>query len=157
MSEFFLPSNHSLHQKRILAIDYGEKVMGLASYWVNVDPYPLLAGRIITQEIESIEETLDKMILDESIDVIVIGIPHLVDGKTSTMTNKVIFFINQLKNKLSIPVYEQDETLSTFEAKDRMLKSPRFNFKVDIQQIDSMSATIILEDFVRRCQGGFLL
>ena len=48
-----------------------------------------------------------------------------------------------------VSLYFQDETLTTKEAEERMKKSPRFNFKVDPTQIDSLSASIILEDFLR--------
>jgi putative Holliday junction resolvase len=46
-------------------------------------------------------------------------------------------------------VYEQDETLSTQDAKNRMLNSPKYNFKIDLQKIDALSAAIILEDFMQ--------
>ena len=53
-----------------------------------------------------------------------------------------------LTQALKVPVYKQDETLSSFEAEERMRNSPRYNFKVDLSMIDSVAATIILEDFL---------
>ncbi len=48
----------------------------------------------------------------------------------------------------SIPLFFQDESLSTFEAEERMRESPRYNFKVDKKQLDALAASIILEDFL---------
>jgi putative Holliday junction resolvase len=31
-----------------------------------------------------------------------------------------------------------------------MKNSPRYNFKVDLKQIDAVAASVILEDFIRR-------
>jgi putative holliday junction resolvase len=157
MTSFQLPESHSLFKKRILALDYGEKVIGLASFWIGVDPFPLLAGRLITEKSLDVCKDLQKIIDDEDIHLVVVGIPLLTDGKATSTTEKVQKFAQKLKLNLSVPVHEQDETLSTFEAKDRMKNSPRFDFKVDMQQIDSMAASIILEDFIHRCQQGFLI
>jgi putative Holliday junction resolvase len=156
MSEFQLVSHHPLVSKRILALDYGEKVIGCASFWVNHDPYPLMAERIVLKS-QPFWEPIQQRIDEESIDLVVVGIPYLTDGKSTSTTEKMKSFSKQLSQVLGVPVYEQDETLSTQTAKDRMMNSPRFNFKVDIQQIDSMSAVVILEDFIHRCQRGFLL
>ncbi len=82
-------------------------------------------------------------------DFILIGIPYFTDGKASTMTKTILEFAKLLTEQLSIPVYERDETLTTFEAKERMKSDPRFNFKVDLKQIDALSAVIILEEFVK--------
>lgn len=133
----------------ILAIDYGTKVIGTAKYTVGVDPYPLMLQKIIVKsENETINE-LKKIIEDESIDIIVIGIPYFVDGKESeqTKTNKI--FADKLKKTFStLKFFEQDETLTTKEAEERMINSPQFNFKIDRTKIDCMSAVVILEDFL---------
>ena len=64
-------------------------------------------------------------------------------------TKNALNFISLLRSSLSLSVFEQDETLSTFEAESRMKESPRYNFKIDPKQIDALAASIILEDFVK--------
>ena len=91
-----------------------------------------------------------KVINDELIDLLVIGLPYLTDGKKTSTTTKVQEFIHFIKNHFTLPIYEQDETLSTFEAESRMKNSPRYNFKIDLKQIDAVAASVILEDFIRR-------
>ena len=83
-----------------------------------------------------------------------IGVPYLLDGQESTQTKKIKNFIQKFFKQFSdIDCFEQDETLSSFEAQERMKNSPRYNFEVDIKQIDSLSAAIILEDFVKRIEN----
>ncbi len=150
MSEFNLPTTDELNLKNILALDFGEKFIGVASFCVNRDPFPSPFGRIANTSKEAVIRELNKIIDDEIIDLIVIGVPHLIDGKKTSTTAKAEGFIQFIKEHFSLPIEEQDETLSTFEAESRMKNSPRYNFKVDLKQIDAVAATVILEDFIRR-------
>lgn len=150
MTEFTLPSEHSLHLKNILAMDFGEKFIGVATYCVNRDPFPTPYGRIQNTGPEAVIKELKKIIDDEFIDLIVIGLPHLTDGKKTSTTEKAQKFVNFIKEHFTLPIEEQDETLSTFEAESRMKNSPRYNFQVDLKQIDAVAASVILEDFIRR-------
>lgn len=156
MSEFALPTDHPLHHKNILAMDFGEKFIGVAMYYVNRDPFPTPYGRIQNLGPETVIKELKKIIEDEFVDMIVIGLPHLTDGQKTSTTSKAQNFVNFIREHFTLPIEEQDETLSTFEAESRMKNSPRYNFQVDLKQIDAVAASVILEDFIRRtkhCPG----
>jgi putative Holliday junction resolvase len=150
MSEFEISQNHPLHLKTILAMDFGEKFIGTATFCVNRDPFPTPYGRIVNSSKEKIIHEISKIIDIEGIDILVVGLPYLIDGKKTSTTLKAQLFSTFIKEHFSIPVFEQDETLSTYEAESRMKNSPRYNFKVDLKQIDALAASIILEDFIRR-------
>lgn len=150
MSEFTLPHDHPLHMKNILAMDFGEKFIGVATYCVNRDPFPTPYGRIANTGSEAVIKELKKILDDEVTDIIVIGLPHLIDGKKTSTTEKAQKFVNFIREHFTLPIEEQDETLSTFEAESRMKNSPRYNFQVDLKQIDAVAASVILEDFIRR-------
>jgi len=150
MSEFSLPAAHPLFEKKILAIDWGSKFLGLASYHVGRDPYPLAYGRLPGGAFEKVWPLLKQILDDEFVDLVVVGVPFLTDGKAGSSTIKTREFLSQLSQVCQLPLHEQDETLSTFEAEERMKKSPRWNFQVDLSEIDAVSATVILEDFLRR-------
>lgn len=150
MNEFHLPEDHPLHLKNLLAIDFGEKVIGLASYCVNRDPYPIPYGRIINKGLDVVKKELSRILDDECIDIIIVGLPRLTDGKETQSTDRARQFLNWVREQFNLEVHEQDETLSTYEATERMKNSPRYNFTVDLTQIDAVSASIILEDFIRR-------
>ena len=136
--------------KKILAIDFGTKVIGTAIFCPGKDPFPYIAEKIIYKSHEDSIKNLIKLIDDEVIDVVVLGVPFFVDGKESDNTKFVRQFGEELKAKLNgLSFFEQDETLTTKAAEERMKSSPQFNFKVDVKMIDCVSATIILEDFIR--------
>lgn len=135
--------------KHILAIDYGQKVTGLATYYVGRDPFPLTYGKLIYKDDPTLIEDLITTIDEEFIDIIVIGIPYFTDGKESTMTKTIKGFISQLEKAVKQPVFTIDETLTTFEAEQRMLKDPKYNFKIDPKKIDELCAAIILEQFLK--------
>jgi putative holliday junction resolvase len=135
--------------KRLLAIDWGEKFIGIATYHVGMDPMILAWGRLKGGNFSDVWTQLKKVLEDESIDEVIVGVPFLTDGKAGSMTHKAREFLNELVKVCSLRVHEQDETLSTFEAEERMKRSPRYNFQVNLSEIDALSATIILEDFLR--------
>lgn len=150
MNEFHLQSEHPLNLKTILAMDFGEKFIGLATYCVNRDPYPTPYGRIENKSWDFVNKELHKIIQDELIDLIVIGVPLLLDGKATSSTQRAKDFIQLVQNRFALPLYEQDETLSTFEAESRMKNSPQYNFQADYSKIDAVAASVILEDFIRQ-------
>ena len=150
MNEFHLSPDHPLHLKTILAMDFGEKFIGVATYCVNRDPFPTPFGRIANKGSEIVLKELRRILDDECVDLVVIGVPHLIDGKATSSTERARSFIHLVREQISLPVEEQDETLSTFEAESRMKNSPQYNFRVDLSKIDAIAACVILEDFIRR-------
>ena len=153
MNEFSLPPDHQLNLKTVLAMDFGEKFIGVATFCVNRDPYPTPYGRIQNKITEQVIRELQKIIDDEFVDLIVIGLPFLTDGQKTKMTGKAQEFVKLISESFTLKVFEQDETLSTFEAESRMKASPRYNFQVDLKHIDAVAATVILEDFIRIRKG----
>lgn len=149
-----VPKKSDIQNKHILAIDYGQKFTGLANYKVGVDPFVFLFGRIKYESDEQLIKEILQVVEDEFVEILVCGIPRFTDGKESKMTQTVKDFANNLSKQAGIPVYFIDETLTTFEAEERMKNDPRFNFQVDMKQIDAVAASIILEEFVNSSSEG---
>lgn len=139
-----------IDRKHLLAIDYGRKFTGVATHRVSIDPIIIPYGRIQYQNDQQLVREIQHIIEEEFIEAVVLGVPHFTDGTESTMTKTVKEFGKVLEASLSIPLYLQDETLSTKEAEDRMSRDPRYNFQVDYSKIDAVAATVILEDFLNR-------
>lgn len=156
MDDFRMAQGHRLMDKKILALDWGAKFIGVATFHIGRDPFPLAWGRVAGGAFEAVWPKLRQIFDDEAIDEVVVGVPFLTDGKAGSSTIKAREFLTQLSGVCSLPIHEQDETLSTFEAEERMKKSPRWNFQVDLSEIDAVSATVILEDFLRRMKTSAL-
>lgn len=136
--------------KNILSIDFGTKVIGSAMFRPGRDPFPYSFQKIIYKSHEDSIKKIQTIVRDEDVEVIVLGVPFYVDGKESNNTLFVRSFGEVLKAELNgLTFLEQDETLTTKAAEDRMKNSAEFNFKVDPTKIDCLSAVIILEDFIR--------
>ena len=135
--------------KNILGIDFGTKVIGLATFCPGNAPFPTPYGRVISQDRKSDITEILKIVSLENIELIVIGLPKFLDGKETKMSKIVEKFGKDLsKNLPDMEITYQEETLSTKEAEQRMLNSPRYNFKIDPKQIDAVAASIILEEFI---------
>lgn len=131
--------------QRLLGVDFGTKVVGLGFFTPGQDPFPLLHGRIVGKKDPQVIEDIAAIVQNDAVDAVVVGVPH---WNNSRMTQRILGFVRQLEIHLAVPVHTQDESLSTFEAAERMRKDPRFQFRVDPQRIDEMAASIILEDFL---------
>ncbi|MCT4640909.1 MAG: Holliday junction resolvase RuvX [Bacteriovoracaceae bacterium] len=135
--------------KHLMCFDYGRKITGISSYKYGSDPFVLGFGRIEYKDDETLIQQILKICDDEFVDIIVIGVPYFTDGTPSKLTLEIQNFIKKLQSKTNLNVFEQDETLSSFEAKKRMQSDPKFNFKIDPKKIDEVAACIILEEFIK--------
>ncbi len=137
-----------LKDKIILAVDYGTKKTGLALFAPG-DPYPRPYDTVPYHDDDQLIAAIKQVVSDGGVSIVVLGMPRFLDGKPSSMTVRVEEFSEKLKDALApLPLYEQDEALSSTEAKERMRESARYNFKVDPAKIDELAAAIILEDFL---------
>lgn len=140
----------TFENKKIMAIDFGSKVLGTAFFCPGRDPFPYIGQKIISNsDLETIK-FLGLLIEEESVEVLVLGVPYFIDGKESETTKLVKRFGKLIKTSFPpLEFFEQDETLTTKAAEERMKNSAQFNFKIDMTKIDCVAATIILEDFIR--------
>ena len=151
MMDFSLyPRFKTFYNKQILAIDFGLKVTGTALFCPGRDPFPYIGEKIIYQSLAETLNKLSKIIEDENVEILVLGVPYFIDGKSSETTKLIQNFGELLKNQFpNLDYFEQDETLTTKAAQERMKTSAAYNFKIDFTKIDGVAATIILEDFIR--------
>jgi putative holliday junction resolvase len=93
-------------RKRILAIDYGAKRIGLA----KTDPLQLFAQPVGTFDEEQLLHVLDDINHTEGIECIVLGYPLNADGTQNRMTGIVDAFAERLRQQFnSIPILFIDE------------------------------------------------
>ena len=118
----------------ILAIDYGERFLGLAVRTAKTTiPIPL---KVIDSKNDIIKKSLIDCIKEYSINEIVIGYPIGLNNSENRMTNLVNDFIEDI-NEFNIPIFKIDERLSS-----KLFKS---NSK---DRIDDLSALEILESYI---------
>ena len=132
---------------RILSIDYGKKRTGLAVS----DPLQLIAGGLATVATSDLWDYLQRYVASEQVERIVIGEPRQPNGQPSENLARVQQFVNRWRKAMpQIPIEYYDERYTSVLAHQAMLDAGlRKKARQDKALVDEISATIILEDYLR--------
>ena len=132
---------------RILSIDYGRKRTGLAV----TDPLQIIAGGLATVATSELFEWLQAYIAREPVERIVIGEPRQPNGEPSENLARVQQFVNRWSKAVpNIPIEYYDERFTSVLAHQAMLDGGlRKKARQNKGLVDEISATIILEDYMR--------
>jgi putative Holliday junction resolvase len=120
---------------RFIGLDVGQKRTGLAVASAGAR----LAAPYATLETSKVIEELDRLAAEEELAAVVVGLPRNLEGDDTQQTRWVRQWVKEAKSKLPVPMYWQDEALTTHLAKNRGQKSP---------QLDAEAASIILQDWL---------
>lgn len=133
---------------RIIALDLGTKKIGIAvsdETQIAVRPHSVIkrhSWKELLKHIISLINELDARAL-------VLGLPVNFDGSPCEMTDEALRLARNFSLSLSIPVFLQDERLTSYAAQ-RYLKQLKLSEKEVLKRIDSEAAVIILSDFIDR-------
>jgi putative holliday junction resolvase len=131
---------------RILAIDYGQKRVGVAV----TDEMQMIAGPLETIHSKDILEFLADYCSREKVECIVVGEPRQMDGSPSESARFVEPFIRSLQSSFpSIPVERMDERFTSMMASQAILMSgARKKKRQDKSLVDKVSAVLILQSYL---------
>jgi putative Holliday junction resolvase len=132
---------------RILAIDYGRKRTGIAV----TDSLQIIAGGLATVSTSELFTWLEQYLQREQVERIVIGEPRQPNGQPSENLARVQQFVNRWRKvHPEVPVDYYDERFTSVLAHQAMLDGGlRRKARQDKALVDEISATIILEDYLR--------
>lgn len=126
----------------VIALDYGDKRVGVAGTNTLVRlPKPLTT----LANDERFWDNLQKLLQEESADVLVIGVPRNLSGQDTAQTEKVRQFITDLGERFKLPIIEQDEALTSRQAEAELRARGKDFAKGDV---DALAAVYILEDYL---------
>ena len=131
---------------RILAIDYGQKRVGIAV----TDELQLIANSLTTVHSKDIMTFLKDYVSKEKVDCFVVGEPKQMNNLPSESVKFIDPFIKLLKKAFpEIPIERVDERFSSKMASQTIIdaglkKKDRQNKAL----VDTISATIILQSFM---------
>ena len=134
---------------RYLGLDLGSKTLGVAVSDVTgfiASSYETIRHE---EDYDSLIEEVKKLVDKLNIDAIVLGFPKNMNNTIGEKGQLSLNFKNKLEEVLSIPIYLEDERLSTKSATDLLIKGnvSRKNRK---KVVDSLAATIILQSYLDR-------
>jgi putative Holliday junction resolvase len=131
---------------RILAIDYGNKRVGLAM----TDPLQLIASPLDTIH----SKDLVKFVLDyhrrEPFAAVVVGMPRTLLNEPTDSTSAVVGLLRRLRRELpELAIHEIDERFTSRMAKQAMLAGGLGRkARQDKATVDKVSAALILQSFL---------
>ena len=132
---------------RVLCIDYGRKRSGIAV----TDPLQLIAGGLATVATHQLFDWLKDYTAREAVERLVVGEPRQMNGLPSENMERVQQFVNRWqKLRPDIPVTFYDERFTSVLAHQAMRDAGlRRKARQNKALVDEISATIILEDYMR--------
>jgi len=137
----------NLEEARILAIDFGEKRIGIAI----TDPLNLFAYPLTTINNDSGFMKNLKALLDQyKVVKILIGNPVKEDGSQARIFSQIIKLKNEVETKFNIAIEVVDERYSSEIARQRIIESVKSKKKRrDKSLVDKNAAAVILEDYLK--------
>jgi putative Holliday junction resolvase len=131
---------------RIIAIDYGQKRVGLAV----TDPLKIIANGLTTVSSGEIFQFLDTYLAKEPVEMFIVGMPKKMNNEDSDSVRLIEPFVKGLKNRFpSIPVRMVDERFTSVLAHRALIEGGASKKKRREKEIiDEISATIILQSYL---------
>lgn len=132
---------------RYLGLDLGSRTLGVAVS----DKTGIIASSLKVirhnEEYDRLIEDVKNLVLELEIDAIVLGFPKNMNNTIGPKGELSLEFKEKLEKNIDIPVYLQDERLSTKSALDTLIQGDvsRKNRK---KVVDSLAATIILQTYL---------
>ncbi|MBS3917834.1 MAG: Holliday junction resolvase RuvX [Deltaproteobacteria bacterium] len=133
---------------RIMGLDVGSKTIGVAIS----DELGITAQGLKTVKRKATEDDLRELvdiISQFQIEKIVVGLPKNMDGSLGKQAEFVLAWVDDLKNKIHLPVDTWDERLSTVEASRTLLKAD-LSRKKRKGVIDKLAAVLILQGYLQQ-------
>jgi putative holliday junction resolvase len=130
-----------------LGFDFGNKKIGISiGQIITSTASPLQTIRSINQNPNW--EIITKLIEEWRPAGLVVGISKQADGSDNPITPRMLKFCRQLEGRYQLPVYQQDETLSTFEAKQMLFDEVSVNASKLWEVQDQLAAQLILQTWL---------
>lgn len=137
---------------RIMAIDYGQKRVGIAV----TDELQIIATGLQTVHVKDLFAFLDEYITRETVDLIVVGEPRQMNNLASDAQRFIEPFVKKLKKHFpAIPVDRVDERFTSVMAQSTIREAGlRKKNRQDKGLVDKVSATIMLQSYMQMMQSG---
>ncbi len=141
------PQNIRDNNKTYLGFDFGNKKIGIAiGQSVTAMASPLQTIRSNNQQPHW--ESISKLIIEWQPAALIVGVSRRLDGSDNIITPRILKFCRQLEGRYNLPVYQIDETLSTFEAKQMLFDDVQLSAAKLWEVQDQLAAQLILQSWL---------
>ncbi|TSD03144.1 MAG: putative holliday junction resolvase [Parcubacteria group bacterium Athens0714_16] len=126
--------------KKMLGIDYGSKRIGIA---ISDDEGKIAFPKVILNNDEKLFQNIEKIIMEEKISGIVLGESLNYLGEKNEIMKDIEKFKTKLEEGLNLPVYFEQEFMTSMQARRTMKQSNNETVK-----LDDSAAAIILQSYL---------
>ena len=133
---------------KMIGVDYGDVRTGIASS----DRLGLLASAVGTIKPGGMKNTaiaVARTAKEQNAVGIVVGLPKNMDGSEGPRADTVRAFVDLLRRETDLPVWFEDERMTTMEA-NRFLSATDTFGKKRKEKVDALSAELILQSWLDR-------
>lgn len=134
---------------KYLGLDLGSRTLGISTSdktGTIATSYKIIRHN---EEYDTLIDEVCNIVKNENINSIVLGFPKNMNNTIGPKGKLSIEFKEKLEKKLNIPIYLQDERLTTKQAEDVLIAN-NTSRKKRKKVIDALAATIILQSFLDR-------
>ncbi len=125
-----------------MALDVGERRIGVGVASLQAR----LAQPLTTLDNgDGIVAELEKLIAEHEVSALVVGLPRGLSGQHTSQTAYAEAFAKKIGTRLGLPLYWQDEAVTSKKAEAELRARGKPYTKGDV---DALAATYILEDFL---------
>lgn len=132
--------------ERYIGLDLGTKTIGVAIS----DPFLMFANGLVTIKRENVRsdiEQIKKIIEENEITKVIIGMPYNMDGSKGPSAQRVMSFVDLLKKEIDNEIIYEDERLTTVSA-ERVLIESNVGRNRRKDHIDKIAAALILQSYL---------
>ena len=135
---------------RVLAIDFGAKRIGTAisdALGITVRPVETIRRSSVERDIERLNSLVEEL----EAEAVVFGLPLRMDGTEGEAAAAAMRFAERLKLRIGVPLFTQDERLTSYEAEQMMIERG-YGREQRRARSDEFAAMIILQDYLSRTE-----
>ncbi len=133
-------------QKRILALDVGEKRTGVALS----DPMGIVARPLTVLQRASHQadlEAIEALVAEHEVGQVLVGLPLTLRGERGPQAQQVMGYAERLSAGLSVPVLMWDERYSTAEA-EALMEAKGQRGRKGKDELDAVAAAVFLQSYL---------
>lgn len=130
-----------------LGLDLGTKTLGISkSSGIIASPYKTLRHN---EDYDYLLKELEKIVHDEKIDKIVLGLPKNMNNTMSEMAEIVLNFKSEIEKRFKVEVILEDERLTSKISND-VLTNYDISRQKRKKRVDGVASVVILQSYLNR-------
>ena len=135
---------------RIVGIDHGDRRFGVA---ISDAGGMLACPRDVVEGEDVLMSYLDRLLPEEEVAGLVVGLPLNMDGSSGPRARKVLEFCSRLERRFELPVHTWDERLTSYQA-EGLLHEAGIRGREKGRRIDKVAAQLILQGWLDHRRDG---